>query len=129
MSLKSEFTTVISRMEAITKNVEKALVVVAKYAVPLATLVGLLFPAVAPESIAAATALDLIQQAVIEVEAKSSALPTTLTGAQKLADVLQLVQSAVVSILAQEKITVNSQEVTNLVNAVVAILNVVPAKA
>lgn len=129
MSLKSDLTKFVSVLEAVGKDVEKALVSVAKYAVPVATLVGLLFPAVAPEAIAAATAVDLIQQAVLEVEAKATALPTTLTGAQKLADVLQLVQGAVINLLATEKITVNQQEVTNLVNAVVAILNVVPAKA
>jgi hypothetical protein len=129
MSLKSDVTKFVSVMEKIGSGAEKTLVVASHYFVPVATLVSLLFPAEGEAALGAAVTADLIQSAVAEVEQKAKALPAGLTGPQKLADVLHLVEAAVVSILASEKLAVNSQEVTNLVNAVVAILNVVPAAA
>jgi hypothetical protein len=119
----------ISILDFVGQEAEKGLVFAVKYAVPVASLVSLIFPAVAPEATGAVTALNLIQNAVLEVKAKSAALPTNLTPAQMLADELQLVEPAVIQLLATEKITVNSAQVQNIVQAVVAILNTQPAVA
>lgn len=119
----------VSILDQVGKDAEKGLVFAVKYAVPVAGLVSLLFPAAAPAATGAATAIGLIQNAVLEVKAKSAALPGGLTSEQMLADELQLVEAAVISLLAQEKITVNSAQVSKYVQAVVAILNTQPAVA
>lgn len=117
----------VSVLETVGKDAEKVLTVAVKYAVPVAALVSLLFPASSVVSGAAVVAVDLIQKAVLEVEAKASALPAGLTAAQKTADILELVGPAITSILATEKITYGASEITNLINAVSAILSVAPA--
>ena len=119
----------VSVLDLVGEDAEKGLVFAVKYAVPVASLVSLLFPAAAPEATGAVTALNLIQNAVLEVKAKSAALPTNLTPAQMLADELQLVGPAVIQLLATEKITVNSAQVQSYIQAVVAILNTQPAAA
>jgi hypothetical protein len=119
----------VSILDLVGADAEKGLVFAVKYAVPVASLVSLLFPAAAPEATGAVTALNLIQNAVLEVKAKSSALPTNLTPGQMLADELQLVGPAVIQLLATEKITINSSQVQNIIQAVVAILNTQPAAA
>lgn len=117
----------ISVLDKVGEEAEKGLVFLSKYAVPVASLVSLLFPAAAPEATGAATAINLIQSAVLEVKAKSALLPAGLTPAQMLADEIQLVEPAVIQLLAAEKITVNSAQVENIVQAVVAVLNTQPA--
>jgi hypothetical protein len=119
----------ISILDFVGTEAEKGLVFAVKYAVPVASLVSLIFPTVAPAATGAVTALELIQNAVLEVKAKSASLPTNLTPAQMLADEIQLVEPAVIQLLATEKITVNSAQVNNIVQAVVAILNTQPAVA
>ena len=113
----------ISVLEQAGKDAEKGLVFAQKYALPLASLAGILFPAAAPGATAVVTAVGLIQNAVLEIKAKASALPTGLTPAQMLADEIQLVEPAVVSLLASEHITIDSAELAAKVQAVVAILN------
>jgi hypothetical protein len=67
----------------------------------------------------------LIQNAVLLVEQKYAASGAqTGTGAQKLAEVLTLVESAVTSLLKSAGIAASTAYVSNLVSAVVAILNV-----
>lgn len=127
MSLESAGKEVLSVLETVAKDTEKVLTVAVKYAVPVEALVSILFPAAGPAAAAAGTALSLIQTAVLEVEQKASLLPAGLTAAQKAADVLQLVGPAVTAVLAQEKITAGNAEITNLINAVSAILTVAPA--
>jgi hypothetical protein len=117
----------ISILDFIGTEAEKGLVFAQKYAVPAASLVSVLFPSVAPEAAGAVTAINLIQSAVLEVKAKSAALPTGLTPAQMLADELQLVEPAVVQLLATAGVTMNTTQVQNTVSAVVAILNAQPA--
>jgi hypothetical protein len=119
----------VSILDQVGIDAEKGLAFLCKYAVPVASLVSLIFPTVAPEAAGAVTALDLIQKTVLEIKAKSAALPGNLTPAQMLADEIQLVEPAVIQLLATEKITVNSAQVTNIVQAVVAILNTQPAVA
>jgi hypothetical protein len=118
----------ISILDQVGKDAQKGLVFACKYAIPVASLVSLIFPTAAPEATATVTALDLIQKAVLEVKAKSAALPTNLTPAQMLADEVQLVEPAVVQLLASENITV-PVSVASIVQAVVAILNTQPAPA
>jgi hypothetical protein len=97
---------------------------VVKYLPAVATLAELVFPASAAIP-AVVNALGLIQQAVATVEQKfvASGAPTG-SGPQKLAQVIAIVGPTVSQLLASEKIEVNSTQLTNIVNAVVAVLNV-----
>jgi hypothetical protein len=126
--LKTDGAKLVSVMEAIAKDAAKGLVFVAKYLPEAAAVAELLFPAEAP-AIATGTSValnvtNLIQQSVAEVEAKAKLIPAGLTGAQKSADVLQLVSQSVISDLATLKITANTAYVQSLVNAICAILNI-----
>lgn len=115
----------LSVLKAIGKGFAKGLKWAVTYAVPVEKLVALLFPAAAPAAAGIASATTLIQNAVLLVEQKYAASGVQNgTGAQKLAEVLTLTEDAVVSLLKQEGITADTSYVTNLVNAVVAILNV-----
>jgi hypothetical protein len=117
-------------LEAIGKDFIKGLGFALKYAVPVEKLVALLFPAAAPVVTAVADATSLIQNAVLLVEQKFAASGVQSgTGAQKLAEVLTLAESAVTSLLSSAGITVTTSYVTSLVNAVVAILNAQPTSA
>ncbi len=113
-------------LEAIGKGFEKGLQWAVTYAVPVEKLVGLLFPAAAPELTVLADATGLIQNAVIEVEQKYAAAGVQSgTGTQKLATVMTLVGPVVTSLLAKAGIAGTSTSyVQSLVSAVVAILNV-----
>jgi hypothetical protein len=120
----------ISLLEAIGKDFAKGLTFAVKYAIPVEKLVALLFPAAAPAALGVANATGLLQSAVLLVEQKYTASGVQSgTGAQKLAEVLTLTESAVTTLLAQDGITADTSYVTNLVNAVVAILNVTAAPA
>lgn len=117
----------ISILDFVGKEAEKGLVFAVKYAVPVASLVSLIFPAAAPEATGAVVAINLIQNAVLEIKAKSAALPAGLTPAQMLADELQLVAPAVTEILAKENIKVDNAQIQKYIEAVVAILDAQPA--
>jgi hypothetical protein len=68
--------------------------------------------------------VDLIQKAVATVEQKFAAAGSvTGTGAQKLAEVLSIVSPTVTQLLAAEGLNYDQTQVTNIVNAVVAVLN------
>jgi hypothetical protein len=120
-------------LEAIGKGFEKGLQWAVTYAVPVEKLVGLLFPAAAPELTVLADATGLIQNAVIEVEQKYAAAGVQSgTGTQKLATVITLVEPVVTSLLAKAGIGgASTTYIQNLVSAVVGILNVqaMPAAA
>jgi hypothetical protein len=116
-------------MEKIGHDIKVVWADVVKY-LPLETaLASLIFPG----SAAAAGVLNsvgLIQQAVVAVEQKFAAAGVASgTGEQKLAQVLKMVTPSVMQLLASEKITVDQAEITNIVNAVVAVLNAQPAAA
>ena len=112
-------------LETIGKGFEKGLTWAVEYAVPVEKLVALLFPAAAPVVTEVADATTLIQNAVLLVEQKYAAAGVQNgTGAQKLAEVLLLTQQAVTGLLTKAGITADSGYVSNLVSAVVAILNV-----
>jgi hypothetical protein len=123
----------LSVLKLVAQDATKGLAVVVKYLPEAAALAEVLFPAEAP-AIAAGTSVainvaNLIQQTVAEVEAKAALIPAGMTGAQKSADVLQIVSTTVIAQLATLKITADTAYVQQLVNAVVAILNVQGAAA
>ena len=119
-------------LDSIGRNFAKGLSWAVTYAVPLEKLVGLLFPQVAPATTALADATMLIQTAILQVEQKFAALGTQSgTGAQKLSEVMLLVEQVVTELLQQAGITADAGYIEKLISAVVAILNVqtVPAAA
>jgi len=121
----------LSVLEQIGKDFEKGLEWAVEYAVPVEKLVVLLFPQAAPAVIAVADATSLIQNAVLMVEQKYAASGVQSgSGPQKLAEVMALAGSAVVSLLKSADISANSGYVEGLISAVVGVLNVqsMPAK-
>ncbi len=117
-------------LQTIGKDFAKGLKFAIAYALPIESLVALLFPAAAPAMTAVSDATRLIQNAVLLVEQKFAATGAPSgSGPQKLADVLTLAEGAVTSLLNQAGIKVDTAYVTSLVNAVVAILNAQPAIA
>ncbi len=122
--------TFVGFLEAVGKGFEKGLKLAVEFAVPVERLVGLLFPAAAPATAAIADATQLIQNAVLVVEQKYAAAGVQKgTGTQKLGEVLLLTESAVTTLLKQAGVAADTDYISNLVSAVVAILNVqsVPA--
>ena len=115
---------VVTIMEAVAIDAGKGLAFAAEYAPGVSSIVSLLCPAAAPEAALATTAIELIQNAVMEVEAKAALLPDGLTGKQKSADVVALAGQAVTSLLTQAKLPATSTYVQKLVNLVVAELDV-----
>lgn len=124
-------------LEAIGKWFEKGLTFVLKYLPSAESLAATIFPpAVAPLQEAISVA-DLLQNAISLAEQKYAAAGVQNgTGAQKAAEVLQLSSAAVTSLLSEPTvaselskagITVDSTYIQNLINAVVAVLNVQPA--
>ncbi len=117
-------------LEAIGKDFLKGLSFAFTYAIPVERLVGTLFPAAAPAAAGLADATQLIQSAVMLVEQKyAAANAQSGTGAQKLADVLQLAGPTVTTLLKQAGITASTGYIQSLVSAVVATLNVQPPPA
>lgn len=118
-----------SVLELVAKDADKGLVVAIKYLPEASLIAQMLFPAEAP-AIAAGTSItisvaNVIQNSVAEVEAKAKLIPAGLTGAQKSADVLQIVSSVVISQLATLGLkNADTSYVQSLVNAVVALLNI-----
>ena len=114
-----------SVLEAIGKGFAKGLQWAVSYAVPVEKLVATLFPAAGPVAGGLADATALIQNAVLLVEQKYSAAGVQSgTGAQKLAEVITLASPVVTQLLSQAGIGASAAYIQNLVNAVVAILNV-----
>jgi hypothetical protein len=124
-ALEGETMAFVGVLETIGKDFAKGLKWALQYAVPVERLIGLIFPAAGPVAAAAVDATTLIQSAVLLVEQKYAASGAQAgTGAQKLAEVLLLTGEAVPALLAQAGIAASSDYVSNLVSAVVAILNV-----
>ena len=114
-----------SVLEAIGKGFEKGLKWAVAYAVPAEKLVAILFPAAAPAATALADATSLVQSAVLLVEQKYAASNAQHgTGAQKLAEVVQLTGPVLTQLLKQAGITADTNYIQSLISAVVAILNV-----
>ena len=118
----------ISVMKAIGNGFKKGLGWAVTYIVPVGSLVALLFPQAKAVTAGATAAVNLIQKAVVMVEQKYAASgAATGTGQQKLAEVLELTEEAVIQLLKERGIEADTTYVQNLVNAVVAILNASPA--
>lgn len=114
-----------SVLEAIGKGFAKGLQWAVSYALPVEKLVATLFPAAAPVAEGLADATALIQNAVLLVEQKYAAAGVQSgTGTQKLAEVITLASPVVTQLLRQAGISASATYIQNLVNAVVAILNV-----
>src|SRR5271169_5735906 len=114
-----------SVMETIGKGFAKGLKWAVEYAVPVEKLVGLLFPAAAPVANEVADATSLIQTAVLLVEQKYAASGVQDgTGAQKLSEVMLLTEQSVAALFGKAGITTDSNYISSVVSAVVAILNV-----
>jgi hypothetical protein len=115
----------VSVLETVGKGFAKGLKWAVEYAVPVEKLVGLLFPLAAPIANEVADATSLIQSAVLLVEQKYAASGVQNgTGAQKLSEVMLLTEQSVTALLAKAGITADSTYISNVVSAVVAILNV-----
>lgn len=115
----------VSVMETIGKDVKAVWADVVKYLPAAATLAELIFPAQTAVIGSAINSVDLIQQAVATVEQKFAAAGNPVgTGAQKLAQVLSIVSPTITQLLSTEKVPVDTAYITDIVNAVVAILNV-----
>lgn len=115
----------VSIMEAIGKDILKVWADVVKYLPPVAALASLLFPGEAAVTAGVVNSVNLIQQAVATVEQKFAAAgAVTGTGAQKLAQVISMVGPTVTQLLASEGLSVNQAQLTGIINAVVAVLNV-----
>lgn len=114
----------VSIMEKIGHDVEVVWTDVQKYLPSVESLALLIFGTKAEPVI---NSISLIQSTVATVEQKFAASGNpTGTGAQKSAQVLAIVGPAVTSLLAQEKIVVNDDQIQKIINAVVAILNAQP---
>ena len=112
-------------LEAVGKGFAKGLKWAVEYAIPVEKLVGLLFPAAAPIANEVADATSLIQTAVLLVEQKYAASGVQSgTGAQKLGEVMLLVEQSVTALLAKAGITADSSYLESVISAVVAVLNV-----
>jgi hypothetical protein len=120
----------ISVMETVGKDALKVWSDVVKYLPSAVSLASLIFPPAAAPLAGVVNSVDLIQQAVVTVEQKFAAAgAATGTGSQKLAQVLTMVTPTVTQLLTAEKVTVDPTFLANIVNAVVAILNVQAASA
>lgn len=112
-------------MEAIGRDAKIILTDVEKYLPAAAGLASLLFPAQTAAIAGVVNATDLIQKAVTSVEQKYAALGNaTGSGTQKAAEVISIVGPTVTQLLTAEGLPVNSAYVQNIINAVVAVLNV-----
>lgn len=115
----------VSIMEQIGKDALKALAEIVKYLPAAAGLAAEIFPAESAAIAGVVNSVDLIQNAVVTVEQKMAAGNVSNgTGTQKLADVLTIVTPTVTQLLTAEGIKADTAYIQNLVNAVVAILNV-----
>lgn len=115
----------VSIMEQIGLDALKGLEYVGKYLLPVASLASIIFPVQAATVTGVVNSVQLIQNAVATVEQKMAAGGVSAnTGAQKLADVLTIVTPTVTQLLGAEGLPVNTDFLTNIVNAVVGILNV-----
>jgi hypothetical protein len=115
----------VSVMDAIGRDFEKGLIEAEKYLPEAASLAAVIYPPSAAVDASVISGVGLVQKAVTVVEQKYAASGVaTGSGPQKLAEVMSLTDAAVTSLLAQYGIVADSAYITNLVNAVVAILNV-----
>ena len=115
----------VSIMEKVGKDILVVFSDVVKYLPTVSALASLLFPGASATVSGVVNSVDLIQQAVVTVEQKFAAAGNVSgTGPQKLAQVISMVGPTVTQLLASEKININQTQLNNIINAVVAVLNV-----
>lgn len=120
----------VSVMTKIGHDIKVAWSDVVKYMPTASALAAIIFPGEAGTVAGVVSSVGLIQQAVATVEQKFAAAgEATGTGPQKLAQVLSMVTPSITQLLSAEKINADQEQITNIVNAVVAILNVSQAQA
>ncbi len=115
-----------SVLKTVETDASLAINAVIKFVPKVASLVEVLFPSIAPETAAVSattvTVATMIQNAVLAIEAKyASATAGATTNAQKLADVLAIVEAPAIALLKTIGVTFDTVQITNIVNAVVAI--------
>jgi hypothetical protein len=115
----------VSVMDKIGHDAKVVFTDVQKYLPAAENLAEVIFPGAA----GAVTAINLVESAVVSVEQKFTLAGLTGSGQQKAAEVIAIVGPAVTQLLAAEKITVNTTQVGNIVNAIVGVLNAAPAAA
>jgi hypothetical protein len=121
---------IVSVMEAIARDCLKALSIVQTYLPAASTLATLIFPQAEPSAVTAATVIALVENAIALVEAKWAAGgEASKTGPQKLADVMALVEGPLLEMLPLLGIKADTAYITELINAIVAILNLSRAPA
>ena len=98
---------------------------ISKLALPLTSLLSAISPKMPGPEAAFVAAAQLIGNAVIAV-AHSGPAAGPATGAQKLADVLVLIEQPVLALFADAGLAVDTGYVINLVNGIVALLNAQP---
>lgn len=124
----------VSVIEFVGKEFEKGLTDAVKYLPEADVIAGFIFPAAVAPLAAATSAADLLQNAIALTEQKYAASGVQSgTGTQKAAEVLTVANSAVTTLLAEPTvqtglkaagITVSSSYISNLIDAIVSILNV-----
>jgi hypothetical protein len=115
----------VSVMQMVGHDAKLGLNVASRYMPAAAQIAGLLFPQDKAVISSVVNATGLIQAAVVTIEQKYvNANISTGNGPQKLADVLTIVSPTVTDLLTKEGLHVDQEFITNIVNAVVAILKV-----
>lgn len=99
---------------------------IVKFALPIAVVLSNDPGSLTAGEQAFVEALRMVLNAVILIEQKWASLGAA-TGAQKLADVLQIVEGPITALFAQAGLLVEATYITSLVNAVVTLLNAQPA--
>ncbi len=131
MSLASAEKKFVSVLDKIGQDFVKGLDEVEKYLPLAAKLASLIFPADSAAIAGVVNSTQLIQSAVASVQQKMAAAGAgKATGTALATDVLTIVTPAVTQLLTEAGVkNVNSTYIQNIVNAVVAILNVQQAPA
>jgi hypothetical protein len=112
-------------MQAVGKNPKQSLTDVEKFLPTAESLAAAILPPGAATSHQGVVAIDLIQKAVVKVRQQMAAAGVTSgSEAQELADVKQMTQAAVMQLLTEAGVTVDDGYMTEIVNAMVSILNV-----
>lgn len=121
----------VSFLEAIGKDFEKGLTVAVKAAPTVDALANFIFPASVAITTPATLGLNLLQNSIISIEQKYAASGIhNGTGAQKTAEVLALSGPAATALLTQAGVpNVDTTYISNLINIIVAGLNLQPAVA
>jgi hypothetical protein len=127
MSLATIEHKIVNGLELAGKDFVHGLAIVSKYEAPALSLASIFFPAQAGAIQVGITSVNLIQNAVVEIEQKYAAsgiAKSTEANTQKLGDVTALVAPTVTSLLASEGVKIDTTGIQAIINAVVAVLKV-----